>query len=116
MRKLILLFAVCLWALTSYAQQVELVKVQASKMTKEVENNVIKPADYTETVDYPVLYLLHGYGGNHNDWVNIVPQIKDLATACQMIIVCPNGANSWYFDSPINKDIQSLLSTKNGQG
>ena len=106
MRKLILLFAVCLWALTSYAQQVELVKVQASKMTKEVENNVIKPADYTETVDYPVLYLLHGYGGNHNDWVNIVPQIKDLATACQMIIVCPNGANSWYFDSPINKDIQ----------
>lgn len=106
MRKLILLFVVCLLALTSYAQQVELVKVQASKMTKEVENNVIKPADYSDAVDYPVLYLLHGYGGNHNDWVNIVPQIKDLATACQMIVVCPNGANSWYFDSPINKDIQ----------
>lgn len=70
MKKVLSVVVALLVCLVTYAQQVELVKVQASKMTKEVENNVIKPADYSEAVDYPVLYLLHGYGGNHNDWVN----------------------------------------------
>lgn len=106
MRKLILLFVVCLLALTSYAQQVDNVKIQASKMSKQVENVIIKPADYTETVDYPVLYLLHGYGGSQNDWPNNVPELKEMATLYQMLIVCPDGENSWYLDSPINEEFQ----------
>lgn len=99
-----LMFAVLCFVLP--AQQVDLVKVRASKMDKEVENNVVKPIDYSAEKTYPVLYLLHGYGGNHNDWVNIVPQIKELATRYRMLVVCPNAANSWYFDSPVDAEIQ----------
>jgi S-formylglutathione hydrolase FrmB len=48
------------------------------------------------------LYLLHGYGGWHSNWVLRVPELGSLANDFNTIIVCPEGGtNSWYFDSPI---------------
>ncbi len=50
---------------------------------------------------YPVIYLLHGYGGNHKSWSRIVP-LKKYADSLQLIIVCPDGDyDSWYIDSPV---------------
>lgn len=60
--------------------------------------NIILPANYNETKKYPVLYLLHGIGGNEfallNDAnSNIVQLIGNLISegeAAEMIVVLPN--------------------------
>lgn len=54
------------------------------------------PPKYDNTKQYPVLYLLHGIGGDHKEWMQGVPNVimdnlyaKGLAKP--MIIVMPNG-------------------------
>ncbi|MDE5685488.1 MAG: esterase family protein [Paramuribaculum sp.] len=64
--------------------------------------SVALPAGYNAgntTEDYPVVYLLNGYGGNHKSWAGII-DLDSLATVNRMIIVCPDGRDSWYWDSP----------------
>lgn len=56
---------------------------------------VLLPADYTEEKTYPVLYLLHGIGGDHSEWLGGKPDIVigNLIAAGQakdMIVVIPN--------------------------
>lgn len=77
---------------------------------------VIKPSDYfTNTQKYfPVVYLLHGYSGDYADWMIKVPQIKKYADTYQLILVCPDGKNSYYLDNADKKKAQfeSYLSTE----
>lgn len=66
--------------------------------------NIILPADYSTDKKYPVLYLLHGIGGNENEWLDgnpdkIVGNLNALGEAEEMIIVIPNiraGADDSY--------------------
>ncbi len=54
---------------------------------------------------YPVLYLLNGYGGDYRKWPELV-DIDSVARERQMIVVCPSGLNSWYWDSPAQPDMK----------
>ncbi|MDE6099722.1 MAG: esterase family protein [Paramuribaculum sp.] len=54
---------------------------------------------------YPVVYLLNGYGGNHQSWPGII-DLDSLATVNRVIIVCPDGRDSWYWDSPANPQMK----------
>ena len=47
---------------------------------------------------YPVLYLLHGFGGHYSDWVTHT-NVADYAAQYRMIVVMPEGNNGWYTDS-----------------
>ncbi|MEQ8335162.1 alpha/beta hydrolase family protein [Nisaea sp.] len=54
----------------------------------------------------PVLYLLHGLGGHERDW-QVLGKIEETASRLireaaipPMAIVMPDGANSWYVNSP----------------
>jgi len=69
--------------------------------------SVSVPADYDGGAqkDYPVLYLLHGHGDDHMYWPGFV-NTDSLATVYRMIIVCPQGRNSWYWDSPVDPQMQ----------
>lgn len=56
---------------------------------------VILPPDYTAEKDYPVLYLLHGIGGDHSEWSGgkpdvVVGNLIAAGLAPEMIIVMPN--------------------------
>jgi len=74
-------------------------------MSKSIENIVIKPSNYENIDNLPVIYLLHGAGGNHTDWISHVPSLTTFSSDNEIIIVCPNGGfNSWYFDSPIDSN------------
>jgi S-formylglutathione hydrolase FrmB len=53
-----------------------------------------------------VVYLLHGYGGNEIDWPDGKKDLPQIADEKNIIIVCPDGKNSWYLDSPIKEDNQ----------
>ncbi len=56
---------------------------------------------------WPVVYLLHGYGGWYANWILRVPELTSYADQYRMIIVCPDGAtNSWYVDSPMDSSIR----------
>ena len=52
-----------------------------------------------------MLYLLHGAWGSYRDWPRKAP-LEQLATQYGVIIVCPDGQDSWYFDSPIDPTMQ----------
>lgn len=77
-------------------------------MKKSYKAVVITPSNYkNKKAKFPVVYLLHGYGGNYANWVTLVPDLVQLADKHQQIIVCPHGTiGSWYFDSPVDSSIR----------
>lgn len=85
------------------AQRVDTVAVFSRKMNKDVKNLVIIPKNYRSDIKYPVVYLLHGYGGDYKTWLSIKKNLPQQASDRGVIIVCPDGKNSWYWDSPIDK-------------
>ncbi len=100
------LFSLLLYIVGIEAQQINTITVQ-SRMGDTVKNVVILPENYLHSTSrYPVVYLLHGYGGNHQTWIQIKSNLPQLATQYQFIIVCPDGKNSWYWNSPLNPNMQ----------
>lgn len=77
---------------------VDTLAVYSDAMKKDVQVVVITP-DKTTSLK-PVVYLLHGYGGNAKTWISMKPELKDIADRNDLIFVCPDGKNSWYWDSP----------------
>lgn len=67
-----------------------------SKTTGTIRKaNIILPPKYDENKKYPVLYLLHGIGGDHNEWlgaepVNLLSNLVAEGKAKEMIVVIPN--------------------------
>ncbi len=62
----------------------------------------LPPGYETSTIDYPVLYLLHGGGDNWKDWLlkgqaaAIADRVFADGTVPEMIIVMPDGIRNWY--------------------
>lgn len=71
---------------------------------KDKKLAVILPADYTEEKRYPVLYLLHGAGGDYLSWHKPDGKLFELSRQYEMIIVTPDLENSWLADSPIKPE------------
>lgn len=93
----------------AFAQQVDTVEVYSAKMGRSIKNVVVLPENYDKSSDtkYPVLYLLHGHGGRYDGWIKETKKsLPQEATKWQMIVVCPDGQNSWYWDSPIDPKMQ----------
>lgn len=92
----------------AHAANVEEIDAPSAAMNKSIPAIVILPDSYEKSADarYPVLYLLHGFGGNHQMWIRIKPDLQRIASLYNMIIVCPDGATSWYWDSPKNPEIR----------
>ena len=86
--------------------KVDTLKVKSSAMNSLVSNLVILP--HTPHKDpLPVIYLLHGAGGDFGNWMRRAPFIEDLAEELGVIIVCPDGGGqSWYLDSPVLPESQ----------
>jgi putative tributyrin esterase len=61
---------------------------------------ILIPANYDPRIHYPVLYLLHGYGGGHDDWRSAT-KIADYVHDLHMIVVMPDAENSWYVNSAV---------------
>ncbi len=97
-----LLAVFSLFALAVHAQtgSVETVQFQSKLTNATLPYNVILPPDYraSSATRYPVLYLLHGFGGHYSDWVTRM-NVADYAAQYRMIVVMPEGNNGWYTDS-----------------
>jgi S-formylglutathione hydrolase len=70
----------------------------SASLKRTMPYRVILPVGYASgTARYPVLYLLHGYSGAFGNWTDHT-QVAEYAATHALIIVMPEGANSWYVD------------------
>jgi putative tributyrin esterase len=85
---------------TSANGRVETIRFQSKLVNTTLPYNVILPTGYetSKTTRYPVLYLLHGLTGHYSDWTART-NVADYAAAYRMIVVMPEGNDSWYIDS-----------------
>lgn len=103
----------CAHPATGKAQQCppqgDTIEVMSQAMQRAIKNVVIVPGQYFDDTlqekRYPVLYLLHGAMGCYSDWAEKT-DLDSLASTYDCIIVCPDGQDSWYFDSPIDPSMQ----------
>ncbi len=75
---------------------IEEVEYKSSTVGTTRKVTVYLPPKYDKSKKYPVLYLLHGIGGDHKEWMQGVPNIimdnlYAQGKAKPMIIVMPNG-------------------------
>lgn len=102
MHKLFLFVSLFLVSLCR-AAEVDTITVSSKFLGQGSKTVVVKPVSTDRNKSLPVLYLLHGYGGNYTDWVKKVPHLQQLADQHGMFIICPDGGTgSWYFDSPVD--------------
>ncbi|MBP6066242.1 alpha/beta hydrolase family protein [Bacteroides sp.] len=103
-RKSTIILCLLLLATPFYAARVDTLLVKSSSMNKEIKVVVIAPdaALGKKPVASPVVYLLHGYSGNAKTWINVKPELPQIADEKGLIFVCPDGKNSWYWDSPMD--------------
>lgn len=95
----LLLFAVFF----ARAAKVDTVETYSDAMHKTIKAVVITPDNYDGRQALPVVYMLHGAGGNYADYVRNIPYIQTAVDLYHFIIVCADGrVNSWYFDSPVD--------------
>lgn len=70
-----------------------------------VKATIIVP-DKASTERCPTVYLLNGFGGDYRSWSIICPRLPELADCYGMVIVMPDGRDSWYYDSPVDGGMQ----------
>jgi len=94
---LALLIAVAAQALAAPApHSVRDGQFQSAALGRTMPYRVLLPANYEiSSRRYPVLYLLHGLDGHAADWTERTA-IARHAAGRELIIVTPEGANSWY--------------------
>ncbi len=104
MKNKLFLFVLLLQAVSIRAARVDTVFVKSPSMQKEVKVVYILPdkALAKKPQACPVVYLLHGYGGNARTWIGVKPDLPQIADEKGIIFACPDGKNSWYWDSPQN--------------
>lgn len=106
MKRFLFLALTAVFIVTAKAADVDSINVSGSNLPDPMKVVVITPENLNDTVRYPVAYVLHGYGGAQDNWIKHQPRLKDLADQYGMIIVNPDGRNSWYIDSPVDSTIR----------
>ena len=81
-------------ALCRYVNLNVIVPVEAPGQPGAPETLAAKAA---KPAKFKTLYLLHGYGGNQNDWMTYA-NIRALAEQYNLAVVMPAGENSFYVD------------------
>lgn len=95
------------------AARVEKITMHSDSLNKNMKIQIYLPEGYSESVDYPVLYLLHGRDGNEKTWNKDMDastkatQLIKSKKIKPMIIVMPSYDNSYgvnYADHSYSKD------------
>jgi S-formylglutathione hydrolase FrmB len=91
----------CLGAIVQTAGgQVRLVddSLSASSTGSVWHVRVALPAPLPQGTRVPVLFLLHGFGGNERNWSELAPA-GECAWKDTVCIIMPEGRNSWYVNA-----------------
>ena len=80
--------------------KLETVQYDSATVGIKRKARVYTPPGYSKDAKYPVLYLLHGIGGDENEWLRggvpdvILDNLYAIKKAAPMIVVLPNGRAS----------------------
>lgn len=89
--------------INAFSAEQKIITIPSLVMKKDLQATIVLPRFYAQSLKhYSVIYLLHGYGGDHTVWPRIVPLAR-YADSLDLIFICPDGDNSWYLDSPVKK-------------
>ncbi len=87
------------------AASIDTVKFFSKLLQREIPSLVIRPARPPQPQGLPVVYVLHGFGGNYALWEEKVPALTSLADQYNCLVVCPDGGRmTLYFDNPIDSN------------
>jgi S-formylglutathione hydrolase FrmB len=82
--------------------RVEKGEIKGNAVAGALPYQVLLPPDYDQTKKhYPVIYLLHGLTGHYSDWLSN-SKLSQYAEQYSLIIVTPEGNDSWYTNSAID--------------
>jgi len=70
----------------------------SSSLGSMTHYSYLLPNGYDSRHSYPVLYLLHGYGGDHRNWSKLT-DLAMYAGQFGIVIIMPDAGNSWYVNS-----------------
>lgn len=74
----------------------------SAALARDMRYRIYLPAANADSSrHFPVLYLLHGVDGNFTDW-DKQSRLRQYAENRDLIIVMPDGGNSWYVNSATN--------------
>lgn len=90
-----------------FSASTDKIAIPHSAMGKSFYALVVIPETYNnKKLRFPVIYLLHGFGGNYSSFSQIV-DLGKYADSCSILLVCPDGnSNSWYLNSPVKRKSQ----------
>jgi len=98
-------------AFPTFASVVITREIDSKALARKWSYNVYLPSGYESgTLRYPVLFLLHGNNGTHNDWAvqgRIQATADELITSGEVppaIIVMPDAGSTWYIDRKENME------------
>jgi S-formylglutathione hydrolase FrmB len=116
MKRVLFSFLFYVYVCFASAAEVDSVLVFSSAMNTQVKALVIVPDGVVGDLDsrFPVVYLLHGYGGSERHWLIVKPDLAEIADREGIIFVLPDGRNSWYINSPFDGSSQyeTFISTE----
>ena len=105
MKRIFLFTIATIFTLFAKAEKID-INVKSTSMNKMVSGYVITPDSYKTDTDklFPCVYLLHGFGGSKNSWLHVKKDLQQISTKYNFVFVLPDVGNSWYIDSPLNKN------------
>ncbi|MEO8597292.1 MAG: alpha/beta hydrolase-fold protein [Candidatus Solibacter sp.] len=80
--------------------KIDVVQYESKSLGTRRQMRVYTPAGYTASKKYPVIYLLHGIGGNDLEWIkackadNVMDNLIADGKIQPMVVVFPNGNSS----------------------
>jgi S-formylglutathione hydrolase FrmB len=101
---LAVLFTLAASAASAQALAIKTVEFSSPAVGRTMKYNIVLPRGYeSSTTRYPVLYLLHGLSQNYTVWglQNGAPFYAGLYD--DLIVVMPDGGNSWYVNWAVNE-------------
>lgn len=109
MKKFFSTFLLLLMVCMAFSQSlVDTISIESRYIASPAKAVVAVPANYfsdSNTKNYPVVYLLHGYSDDYA-YYSTKMDIAKAASDYGIIIVCPDGRDSWYWDSPVDPKMQ----------
>lgn len=92
--------------------RVEAVRLESKTLGRAVNYMVVLPPGYglftSRARRYPVIYMLHGWGGGYDSWLTR-SSLRSYAEEHQLIVVTPEGEKGWYTDGADGSPHESYL-------
>ena len=96
-------------AISSQGAEVVVTNVWSDAMRKDVPVTLVLPSACSADGDRlrPVAYMLHGYGGNHLEYLEKTKRVCEHVDRFGYIAACPDGmVSSWWVDSPVDPAVR----------